>query len=277
MSLILTSRKGALLHITLNRPDRLNALFGNMRELLLEALELAASDDGIRAVVITGAGRAFCAGGDINYMAELQQNGDVEGFRALLEAGRRIILRLRSLTKPVVAAINGVAAGAGLNLALACDIRIAAETARFSQAFAKIGLHPDWGGTFFLPRLIGTSAACRMIFTADSIDALEALRLGLIDEVHPVERLQEAVDSLVEKLIAAPPLAIALAKESIYAGMESSLQAALYREEQAQIECFQSADAKEGISAFREQRSPVFTGGRIHTGGISPNTIIKPQ
>lgn len=260
MSLILTSREGALLQITLNRPERLNAFFGNMRELLLEALELAASDNQIRVVVITGAGRAFCAGGDITYMAELQQKGDVEGFQALLEAGRRIVLRLRSLPKPVVAVINGVAAGAGLNLALACDIRIAAETARFSQAFTKIGLHPDWGGTFLLPRLIGASAACKMIFTADSIDATEALRLGLVDEVHPVESLKQAVEKLVERLATAPPRAIALAKESIYAGMESSLEAALKREEQAQLECFQSADAREGISAFREHRSPVFSG-----------------
>ncbi len=260
MSLILTSREGAVLRIIINRPDKLNALFGNMRELLLEALEQAGNDDQIRAVILTGAGRAFCAGGDISYMAELQQRGDLEGFRKLLEAGRRVILKLRSIPKPVVAVVNGVAAGAGLNLALACDIRIASETARFSQAFARIGLHPDWGGTFLLPRLIGTSAACRMIFTADSIDALEALRLGLVDEVHASDCLEQAVQRLAEKLVSAPPLALALAKESIYAGMESTLEAALMREERAQIECFQSADAKEGISAFREHRSPVFTG-----------------
>src|SRR5207244_1894771 len=129
--------------ITLNRPEKLNALAGKMREEIFAALDEAGQDDTVRVIVITGAGRGFCAGGDIDYMAELQNKKDINGFRSLLESGRRVVSRIRSIEKPVVAMINGPAAGAGLNLALACDIRIASETAKFSQAFTKLGLHPD--------------------------------------------------------------------------------------------------------------------------------------
>src|SRR5438874_9308302 len=139
--------------ITLNRPEKLNALFGHMRRDLAEALEEAGSDPDVRVVVITGEGRAFCAGGDVNFMAELVDRGDSEEFARLLGAARRVILAIRHMTKPVIASINGPAAGAGFNLALACDLRIASSDATFAQSFVKIGFHPDWGGTYFLPRI----------------------------------------------------------------------------------------------------------------------------
>ena len=145
-----------------------------MRRDLAEALEHAGSDRNVRVVIITGAGRAFCAGGDIAFMAELMQRRDAEEFSRILGAGRRVILAIRQMTKPVIASINGPASGAGCNLALACDLRIAANTATFSQSFAKVGLHPDWGGTYFLPRLVTPNKACEMFFLGDTIDAAEA-------------------------------------------------------------------------------------------------------
>jgi len=180
--------------ITLNRPDRLNAFIGHMRRDLAEALEHAGSDRGTRVVIITGAGRAFCAGGDIAFMAELMQRRDAEEFSRILGAGRRVILAIREMTKPVIAAINGPASGAGFNLALACDIRIAANTATFSQSFAKVGLHPDWGGTYFLPRLVTPNKACEMFFLGESIDAAEAARLGIVNQVVAPEELESFRD-----------------------------------------------------------------------------------
>src|ERR1700752_5365692 len=167
--------------ITLNRPDKLKAFIGHMRRGLAEALEKAGSACNTRVVIITGAGRAFCAGGDIEFMAELMQRRDAEEFSRILGAGRRVILAIRQMTKPVIASINGPASGAGFNLALACDLRIAANTATFSQSFAKVGLHPDWGETYFLPRLVPPNKACELFFLGEAIDAQEAARLGILN------------------------------------------------------------------------------------------------
>src|SRR5215204_2800358 len=180
---ILVSDSDGILTITLNRPDKLNAFIGHMRRDLAEALEHAASDRTIRVVIITGAGRAFCAGGDITFMAELMKRRDTEEFSRILGAGRRVITAIREMTKPVIASINGPASGAGCNLAFACDLRIAASNASFSQSFTKVGLHPDWGGTYFLPRLVTPNKACEMFFLGDTIDAAEALRLGFVNQV----------------------------------------------------------------------------------------------
>src|SRR5881227_3452982 len=146
--------------ITLNRPEKLNAFIGHMRRDLAEALEHAGADRNARVIIITGAGRAFCAGADVKYMNELMEREDVEEFKRLLGAGRRVLTAIREMTKPVVAAVNGPAYGAGFNLALACDIRLAAESASFSQSFVKVGLHHDWGGTYLLPRVVPTNIAC---------------------------------------------------------------------------------------------------------------------
>ena len=203
------AERDCILTITLNRPDRLNAFIGHMRRDLAEALEHAGSDRNVRVVIITGAGRAFCAGGDVAFMAELMQRRDAEEFSRILGAGRRVILAIRQMTKPVIAAINGPASGAGCNLALACDLRIASSTASFSQSFAKVGLHPDWGGTYFLPRLVTPYKACEMFFLGETIDAAEAARLGIVNQVVAPEDLESATMQLAERLRAAPPIAVA--------------------------------------------------------------------
>src|ERR1044071_6271930 len=202
--------------ITLNRPDRLNAFIGHMRRDLAEALEHAGSDRNTRVVILTGAGRAFCAGGDIAFMAELMQRRDSEEFSRILGAGRRVILAIRQMSKPVIAAVNGPASGAGCNLALACDLRVASNTATFSQSFAKIGLHPDWGGTYFLPPLVTPNKACEMFFLGETIDAAEALRLGIVNQVVAPDELEATTVQLADRLCAAPPLALAAAKHAVY-------------------------------------------------------------
>ena len=203
---IAVSEHSGIVTITLNRPDKLNAFIGHMRRDLAEALEHAGSDRSIRVVIITGAGRAFCAGGDVRFMADLMQRHDSEEFARILGAGRRVILAIRQMNKPVIAAVNGAASGAGSNLALACDLRIAATTATFSQSFLKVGLHPDWGGTFFLPRLVTPNKACELFFLGEAIDADEALRLGIVNQVVAPEELESATIQLAERLRAAPPI-----------------------------------------------------------------------
>src|ERR1700752_718243 len=172
--LIKISEDEGIVTITLNRPERLNALAGYMRRDLAEALEEAGSDPHIRVVVLRGEGRAFCAGGDVHFMAELVEREDSEEFARLLGAARRVILAMRHMTKPVIASIEGACAGAGFNLALACDLRIASSNATFSQSFVKLGFHPDWGGTYFLPRMLPSNLAAELFFLGDPIDAKKA-------------------------------------------------------------------------------------------------------
>src|SRR6476620_11302746 len=200
MEHIQTTEGDGILTVTLSRPDKLNAFIGHMRRDLAEVLEHAGSDRSVRVVIITGAGRAFCAGGDIAFMAELMKRRDAEEFSRILGAGRRVVLAIRQMTQPVIASINGPASGAGCNLALACDLRIAANTATFSQSFAKVGLHPDWGGTYFLPRLVTPNKACEMFFLGDTIDAAETLRLGVVNKVVEPEDLEAETRKLAERL-----------------------------------------------------------------------------
>jgi enoyl-CoA hydratase/carnithine racemase len=257
---IQVSEANGITTITLNRPDRLNAFIGHMRRDLAEALEHAGSDRDVRVVVITGAGRAFCAGGDVGFMAELMQRRDVEEFSRILGAGRRVILAIREMTKPVIASLNGPASGAGANLAFACDFRIATNTATFSQSFAKVGLHPDWGGTYFLPRLVTPNKACEMFFLGDTIDAAEADRLGIVNKVVAPEELETATLEFAERLRAAPPIALAAAKHAVYMSGASNLEEMLRYETEAQLRCFESEDGHEGVKAFLEKREPTFTG-----------------
>jgi enoyl-CoA hydratase/carnithine racemase len=257
---ILVSEGDGITTITLNRPDKLNAFIGHMRRDLAEALEHAGSDRNVRVVILTGAGRAFCSGGDIAFMTELMERRDSEEFARILGAGRRVITAIRSMTKPVIAAINGPAAGAGFNLALACDLRIAASNATFSQSFVKVGLHPDWGGTYFLPRLVTPNKACEMFFLGDTIDAAEALRLNLVNQVVSPQELETATIRLAERLRAAPPIAIAAAKHAVYMSSGADLDEMLRYETEAQLRCFESEDGHEGVQAFCEKRDPQFTG-----------------
>src|SRR5918998_2118 len=245
-----------ILTITLNRPDKLNAFVGHMRRDLAEALEHAASDRSTRVVIITGAGRGFCAGADVAYMAQLMERQDVDEFTRLLGAGRRVLYAIRQMRKPVIASVNGPAYGAGFNLALACDLRIAAESASFSQSFVKVGLHPDWGGTYFLPRVVPTNLACEMFFLGDAINAERAAQLGIVNRVVPDAELASATRKLAERLRDAPYRSIAAAKHAVYMSEEASIERMLQYETEAQLQCFQSQEARERVRAFVEKREP---------------------
>ncbi|HEY0082900.1 MAG TPA: enoyl-CoA hydratase [Pyrinomonadaceae bacterium] len=245
-----------ILTITLDRAEKLNAFAGRMRRDLGETLERAGSDDEVRVVVITGAGRAFCAGGDVGAMDEMMKRGDADEFARMLGAGRRVVTTIREMVKPVIASINGTAAGAGFNLALACDMRIAAASAKFSQSFVKIGLHPDWGGTYFLPRLVPANIACEMFFLGDTIDSTRALALGLVNRVVPDEELAAETLRLAERLRDAPRESVAAAKHAVYLSHHAELEQMLQYETEAQLRCFRTAEARERVRAFVEKRTP---------------------
>jgi 2-(1,2-epoxy-1,2-dihydrophenyl)acetyl-CoA isomerase len=248
--LIEQTKSNSVATITLNRPEKLNALIGTMREDLLDALRSSENDPDTRVVVITGAGRAFCAGGDVDFMSGLQQRGDLAAFRALLDAGSEVVLEIASMTKPVIASVNGVAAGAGCNLALACDYRIASDTATFSESFIRIGLHPDWGGTWLLPRLIGRSRALELCATGRAVETAEALAIGMVDRVVPAAELAAETEKLAQTLAAASPVALAGMKRALHASESNDLRTQLDLEAEHQMECFQSEEAKTRIAAF---------------------------
>ena len=248
--LITAATENAVATITLNRPDKLNAFTGTMREDLLAALQTAERDDAVRVVVITGAGRAFCAGGDVEFMHALQQNGDVASFRKLLDAGRDIVLQITSMEKPVLASINGVAAGAGCNLALACDYRIASDDAKLGETFIRIGLHPDWGGTWLLPRLVGRGRALELMMTGRMVSAAEAFAIGMIDRMVAAADLASETQKLARSSADAPPLAIAAIKRALNASERNDLRAQIELESEHQLACFQSSEARERIAAF---------------------------
>jgi 2-(1,2-epoxy-1,2-dihydrophenyl)acetyl-CoA isomerase len=246
--------------LTLNRPDKLNAFAGTMRQEIADAMGALAGDGDVRVIVVTGAGRAFCAGADIGYMKELTAAGDVAAFRGLVEAGRDVVTAIRATPKPVIASVNGPAAGGGANLALACDLRIASDQAAIGQTFNRIGLHPDWGGTFFLPRLVGAAKALELVFSAEMVPADEALRLGLFSRVVPHDQLAAVTRDVALGLAAKPPKALALAKKAIYASDRHTLDDQLDMELAHQLACFQSEDAREGLAAFLDKRAPRFRG-----------------
>jgi 2-(1,2-epoxy-1,2-dihydrophenyl)acetyl-CoA isomerase len=253
--------KDGVATLTLNRPDRLNALGDTLREDLFDAVSRGSADPEVRVMIVTGAGKGFCAGGDVKAMNEAKESGRERSLMDKIAPGRdRTLLAMREAPQPIIAAVNGAAAGAGMNLALGCDIRIASTAAKFSQAFVKRGLHPDWGGTYFLPRLVGMAKACELTFTGDVVDAAEALRIGLVSQVVAPEELMPAVQALARKIAAGPPVAIRLAKRALYRNAESGLREALEFETFAQNACFETEDAREGIRAFVEKRAPVFRG-----------------
>ena len=251
----------AVATLTLNRPERLNALGDTLREDLYDAVVRASDDPGVRVIVVTGAGKGFCAGGDVKAMHEAkEQRRDRPLLERVAPLRDRVILAMRDAPKPIIAAVNGAAAGAGMNLALACDMRVASTTAKFGETFVKRGLHVDWGGTYFLPRLVGMAKACELIFTGELIDADEALRLGLVSAVVPPERLLPAAYEVAAKIAAGPPIAIRLAKRALYHGLDVDLRAALEFETFAQNICSETEDAREGVRAFVEKRAPKFEG-----------------
>lgn len=248
--------------LTLNRADKLNAFAGRMRQEIVEGLQELDRDPAVRVIVVTGAGRAFSAGGDVAYMAELVEKRDVESMAALVDAGRHVVTTIRQSSKPVIASVNGVAAGGGANLALACDLRIASDRASLGQTFNRIGLHPDWGGSYFLPRLVGPAKALELFWMADIIEARECERLGLFNKVVPHAALSEATRAWAETLAGKPALAMSLAKRAVYESLDKSLSEMLDYELEAQMRCFESGDASEGIRAFTEKRAARFEAAR---------------
>ena len=247
--------------LTLNRPSALNALGMGLIRDFTAALE-AARAGGARALVITGAGRAFCAGGDLREMQEIaQREGRIEAFfEEPLLLLHDCILSIRRLPLPVIGAINGVAAGAGANFALACDIVIAGESASFNEAFIKIGLTPDCGGTFILPRLVGTKRAAELLMTGDTITAQQAAEWGMINRVVPDAELMPTALALATRLAQAPTSAIGRIKELLESSAAHDYGAQLEAEHRSQIESGKSPDFREGVAAFFEKRPPVFTG-----------------
>jgi 2-(1,2-epoxy-1,2-dihydrophenyl)acetyl-CoA isomerase len=252
---------GSICLLTLNRPDRLNALTVEVAHEFSAAVR-EALEKGARVIVLTGAGRAFCAGGDLREMQEIaSREGRVEAFfdeplRILNES----ILLIRRTPVPFIAAVNGVASGGGCNLALACDVIIAAESAKFNQAFIKIGLVPDCGGTFMLPRLVGLKRAAEMMFTGDLITAQRAAEMGMINSVAADGELMSQVMAMAEKLAHAPTAAIGQIKQLLEASALNDYGSQLDLERRAQIQAGQTTDFTEGVSAFLEKRPPRFVG-----------------
>ncbi|MGE0352907.1 MAG: enoyl-CoA hydratase/isomerase family protein [Gemmatimonadales bacterium] len=257
---VTTSVSSGVGTLTLNRPDRLNAFDGAMRRELVPAARELTDDPRVRAIVVTGAGRAFCAGADVKFMEACLRTDDVAEANGLVQAGSELVRLLRETPKPVLASLNGAAAGGGANLALACDLRIASDQASIGQVFHRIGLHPDMGGTWFLPRLVGPSRALELIWSTELVPAARCLELGLVNRVVPHERLAPETAAWAERLAALPPIAAGLVKQAVYAGDGDGLPAALAREIEYQDRCFRSADAAEGLAAFNAKRPPSFQG-----------------
>jgi 2-(1,2-epoxy-1,2-dihydrophenyl)acetyl-CoA isomerase len=253
---------GDVARITLNRPAALNALTVTMGNEFRSALN-EARERGARAIILTGAGRAFCAGGDLREMQKMaEKDGRIEAFfDEPLRLLNNCILLIRRTPLPVIAAVNGVASGGGCNLALACDLVLAAESALFNEAFVKVGLTPDLGGTFILPRLVGLKRATELMMTGDMVDARRAAEIGMINAVVADDELMNEAQRLAERLANAPTAAIARIKELLEQSATNDYSAQLDLEHKAQLQSGQTKDFREGVAAFIEKRPPKFTGG----------------
>lgn len=258
---ILAEQDGGVLTLTLHRPDVLNAFNDRMIAELSDALRAAERDATVRCLILTGAGRGFSAGQDLKAFVAREGSPDAPPLGAHLRAGYNVIVaRMRGLEKPIVGAINGVAAGAGLSLALACDLRVASDGAGFTLGFSKIGLVPDSGASFLLPLLVGLGRASELAFTSDRIDAQEALRLGLVNRVAPATELMDTTRALARQLAELPTRAIGLTKRAFNHALLPDLAAWLDYEAQLQEIAGRTADHREGVAAFVEKRPPRFTG-----------------
>jgi 2-(1,2-epoxy-1,2-dihydrophenyl)acetyl-CoA isomerase len=257
---LLEGKHDGIATLVMNRPDRLNALNNELATALNDAFGRIAEDESVRVVVLTGAGRAFCAGGDLASIGKGRASGRTQELEPLLRAGMQLVVKMRTMPQPVIAAVNGAAAGAGMNIALAADIRIAAEEASFGQNFAKVGLFPDYGGMYFLPQLVGPAKAAELFYTGDMIDAKTALSLGIVNQVVPAAQLEAEVRNLAQKIALGPPLPIRAVKKTLFASEQKALVDALENEVREQMRCFFSEDCSEGIRAFFEKRQPRFHG-----------------
>jgi 2-(1,2-epoxy-1,2-dihydrophenyl)acetyl-CoA isomerase len=260
MASILVSRDAGVLSVTLNRPDKLNAFNPEMHKLLREALERARDDAEVRAVLITGAGRGFCAGQDLSERDVSPDAAPIDLSVSLGSNYNPLVRRLRALPKPVVCAVNGVAAGAGANIALACDIVLAARSASFVQSFSQLGLVPDSGGTYFLPRLVGTARAMGLALLSARLSAEEAERWGLIWKAVDDHRLMEEAAQVAAALATGPTKGYGLIKKAMHASAGNSLDAQLDLERDLQREAGFSEDYREGVAAFMQKRKPSYKG-----------------
>ncbi len=251
--------EGAVAKIVLNRPEKLNALTTDMRESLCDVFARLRFDDAVRVIVVTGAGRGFCSGADVDRMA-----GQAHDLRAdrqrLQQGGHNFIRALHAIEKPVIAAVRGPAVGIGWSIALACDLVVASRTARFSQIFRRIGLAPDGGAIWFLTRRLGMAKAKELVFSARFVEAEEALALGLVNRVVEDDRLMPETEALAAELADGPTFALGLAKKLFHAAVGPSLEQYLEIESLVQPQLHHTADNAEGVAAFRERRPPKFTG-----------------
>lgn len=245
--------RGGIGWITLDRPAKLNSLAGDMREQLRARIGEAAANKDLYALVVTGAGRAFCAGGDVETMANLQAAGDAAGFHRILHAGAECVLALQAFPGLTIAAVNGVAAGAGFSLALGCDLRIAAHEARFAASWGGIGLAPDWGATFWLPQMLGYARAAELVLGGGVLEAVEAHRLGLVMEVVEGALLLDRVQRVAERLGAGHDR-VRQVRALLRKGATGSLEASLAAETEVQEDLFEGDEVAKGLAAFREKR-----------------------
>lgn len=255
---VLFDRDGGVATITLNRPEALNSFNRKLHEEFYGALDRAAEDEGVRCVVLRGAGRAFSTGADLRSVTEVEESPDLGSY--LRETYGRLVARMAAIRKPVVGALHGPVYGAGLGIALACDLRVAAESARFSMAFVRIGLMPDAGSSFFLPRLVGLGRAMELAMLGEELDAGEARRIGLVNRVVPDGELDAAAGELASRLANGPTVALGWIKESLYRSFESDLATALETEAAGQTVCGRTEDFREGVAAFLEKRRPRYAG-----------------
>lgn len=243
--------------ITLNRPDVMNSFHQEMVDELIGVLEEIKRDSTVKTVVLTGSGKAFCAGGDLGYIRSI---ADPITARKFIASVGQIVTLIMTMEKPIIAMVNGVAAGAGFNIALACDIIFCGQSARFSQSFIKVGLIPDCGGLYLLPRIVGFHKAKELMFTADLIDSATALNLRIVKEVVGDAELKEVTYKFATRLAQSAPIALGLIKSMINRSDNLDLESTLASEANLQAICMQTEDHKEGVAAFKEKRTPFFTG-----------------
>lgn len=255
---LLVEKEAGVATITFNRPDRLNALTLKMIDEIPQALEEVSEDDAVKAVIITGSGRAFCAGAEMD--SPLFKGMGTAGYKKVFDTVARTVMLIRNMKKPVIAAVNGACVAAGFNMVLACDIIIAAENARFGQTFSILALHPDYGGTYFFPRLVGPHKALELMWTGRVFDVKEADRLGLVNQIVPPDKLLPTAREMAQKLAQGPSMAIAITKMAVYRALESDLPTALEMEGRSQTMLFLAEDMKEGLRAFLEKGKPNFKG-----------------